>query len=134
MNGQWIWLPDIQNDFAARMDWCLNAYENANHYPSIDSSLPRILYAEAGEKITLDAGGSNDPDGDKLGYLWWHYHFAGTNPYGVEIPIEGSERAKASLVIPEDAAGKELHIILEVADSGEPQLKQYKRTIIRVKE
>ena len=132
MHGQWIWLLDIQNDFAARMDWCLESYENANHYPEITSGIPHYIKAAAGEKITLDASACTDPDGDELSYRWWHYQYAGTNPFASEIILKKSNKVKVSFTLPEDASGKQLHVILEVADSGSPVLKRYNRVVINV--
>ena len=76
MHGQYIWLPDIQADFAARMDWCVMDYELANHYPILPESLPGKISASPGELVPLDASGCTDPDGDRLSYRWWHYNFA----------------------------------------------------------
>ncbi len=27
----WRWVPAAQNDFAARMDWCVKDFQHANH-------------------------------------------------------------------------------------------------------
>ncbi|WP_370279710.1 hypothetical protein [uncultured Duncaniella sp.] len=37
------------------------------------------------------------------------------------------------MTIPHDAAGKNIHIILTVSDSGTPKLSSYRRTIIEVR-
>jgi hypothetical protein len=132
MHGQWIWLLDIQADFAARMDWCAMDYKSANHYPSLPEDLPREIKALPGEVISLDAYGCSDPDGDQLHYKWWHYHFAGKTPLEKPLPVKGADKAHAEISIPESLAGKELHIILEVADNAQYQLKKYHRTIIHI--
>ncbi len=31
--SSWKYIDDIQNDFAARADWCVKDYKNANHAP-----------------------------------------------------------------------------------------------------
>lgn len=133
MHGQWIWLIDIQNDFAARMDWCVMDSKLANHYPHIAPGIPDYIQAVKGDRICLDASASFDPDGDKLSYRWWHYHFAGNSPMKEEILIKKADKSKVSFTIPDGAQGKELHIILELADDGEPTLKKYARIIIEVK-
>lgn len=133
MHGQWIWLLDIQADFAARMDWCVMDYQAANHYPVLPGGLPLEIEVNTGDEIILDARGATDPDGDKLSFHWWHYHFAGENPMAEALPVRGAREAKASVKIPKGAAGKELHLILEVADDAETPLKRYHRIIINVK-
>jgi hypothetical protein len=133
LHGQWIWLIDIQNDFAARMDWCLKSVEEANHYPVIGGNLPDVLQVKAGDRVELDATGSTDPDGDAIAYHWWHYRFAGTQPYPEEIPIQHSTEAKVTVEIPADASGKVIHLILTLSDDGEPMLKRYKRIVLEVK-
>ena len=42
-------------------------------------------------------------------------------------------RDRASFVVP-DEPGKQLHVILEVTDSGVPELKSYKRVIFNIKD
>jgi hypothetical protein len=69
----------IHNDFAARILWTVNpVYTNANHPPVaiINDHSGRdfvCLSAAPGEKVNLSAGGSGDPDGDKLSFQWWRY-------------------------------------------------------------
>lgn len=132
LHGQWIWLKDIQNDFAARMDWCVKSYKEANHYPVIPQSLPSVIAAKAGETVQIDAGKCKDPDKDNLYYEWQHYQFAGINPYSRKVTIKGENTSRARILIPEDASGKELHLILTVRDDGIPSLASYKRIIVAV--
>jgi hypothetical protein len=74
----WRWREDFQNDFAARMDWCIKTYEEANHPPVARVNQPEEFTVKSGEIFKLDADGSYDPDGDNLSYLWFQYPEAGT--------------------------------------------------------
>ncbi len=132
MHGQWIWLLDIQADFAARMDWCIMDYESANHYPELPEDLPLEIQVQPGDVISLDARGCSDPDGDKLHYNWWHYLYAGKSQADSPLPIKGSDKANAKINIPENVAGKEIHIVLEVSDEAQNSLKRYHRIVIHV--
>ncbi len=124
------WIEVLQNDFAARADWCVMEYEDANHAPSVGLGQPEDLTVKPGETLELKGDGV-DPDGDELSYKWWQYVEAGT--YSNSIAIENSENKNVSIVIPENAqAGQTIHIILEVTDSGSPELKRFKRVVVTV--
>lgn len=137
--GVWRWRTAMWNDFKARADWCVKPYDEANHHPIAtlngDNSNAIILKnAKTGEQMTFDASGSTDPDGDRLRYSWWIYPEAGRKPYGKDLAIENADRSKIALTIPKDAAGKELHLILEVWDDSDiVPLVDYRRVVISVK-
>jgi hypothetical protein len=119
------------------MDWSItNKYEDANHHPIAvlnNDKSRRVLEitASAGEEIKLNAANSSDPDGHTLNYSWLFYKEPGSYKGSVEIPNATGQQAK--LVIPEDARGKSIHIILEIHDNGTPNLYAYRRLIIYVK-
>jgi hypothetical protein len=60
------WAAAIQNDFKARLDWCVTDYAQANHPPNprVKGTLNRT--AKTGEKVWLDATDSSDPDNNPL--------------------------------------------------------------------
>jgi len=64
----WRWREVFQNDFAARMDWCIKSYEEANHPPLPSLAHEEVLEVREGEKVVLKAEGCSDPDGDELAY------------------------------------------------------------------
>jgi hypothetical protein len=131
------WRRAYQNDFEARMDWCVKSPEKANHAPIVvcnNQKGPGVLKIKANpnDKIQLSANDSGDPDGDNLKYRWWIYEEPST--YDNEVNIENNNRPKATVHVPKDAKGKSIHVILEVTDSGEPPLTRYRRVIIECSE
>ncbi len=127
------WRPAFQNEFQARMDWCVKPYHEANHPPQPvcngDSSRKvQSITAPAGGAVRLSAVGSRDPDGDQLLCRWWVYSEAGTYRDSVSAAVEGPLEAK--LTVPPSAAGTEIHVILELTDDGSPPLAAYRRVVI----
>lgn len=84
--------------------------------------------APAGKPYRLSAAGSTDPDRDRLRYRWYVYPEAGS--YQGTATIHNATAAEAVLDVPANAAGKSLHVILEVTDSGESPLTRYRRVIV----
>lgn len=129
------WRQAYQNEFAARMDRCVKSYDQANHGPSAacngDEGI-EILYMDAQPDawVMLTARGSSDPDEDGLTYKWWVYPEPGS--YWDETEIRALDTAQARLHVPKEAAGRTIHVILEVTDDGEPPLTAYRRVILNV--
>lgn len=133
----WRWRPAFQNDFQARLDWCVKSPSEANHNPAVvvngDRSRDIIeVKAAAGSHVRLSAAGTADPDGQLVEYQWWIYPDAGS--YDGDVSIKDSADQLTSLDVPSDAAGKTIHVILEATDDGEPPLTGYRRVIIDVTE
>ena len=129
------WAADLQNDFRARLDWCVQPPEQANHRPLAvlnGDSTGRILHQTAapGDQIKLSAAGSHDPDGDALSYTWWCYGEAGS--YRGPVRIDRADTPEAVLHVPADAAGQTLHLLLTLRDNGDPPLAGYRRLIVTV--
>jgi hypothetical protein len=126
----WRWRDDFQNDFAARMDWCVKSYEEANHPPTILLSHPENFTVKSGEGFKLDAFNSTDPDGDNLSFLWFYYPEASTYRKAINV---GAENVHGVYVTAPKVDQKEtLHFILKLSDKGTPTLTRYKRVIVTV--
>ncbi len=131
------WREAYYNDFKCRMDWCIESFENANHHPLAvlnGDTTNAILFFQTkpGNTLTLDAGESKDPDGDKILFRWWIYPEAGT--YDETINIEKNNESKIEFKVPDNAQGNEIHLILEVKDDHSiARLFDYRRIVINVK-
>ena len=126
------WRDDYQRDFAARMDWCVKDYDEANHspVPSVNGSSDKealIIRTKPGKMIQLDASKSKDPDGDPLSFQWMVYPEAGNFHGSPQLKSDGS---RASILMPELEPGTSLHIILRVTDYGDAGITAYKRIIL----
>ena len=90
----WRWRTAFQNDFAARMDWTIKGLPQANHNPEVvvngqAGKAPIRIDAAVGAAVTLDAGGTRDPDGHTLKYTWFFYSEAGTGIPGQPVSAGG---------------------------------------------
>ena len=139
----WRWREAYQNDFAARMDWTIKPYDEANHPPVAMLDHPAYIRASKGEKVELSALASSDPDGDPLSFHWFCYEEPGTRSMsnsrsGDKHDIVGFDQAMASLIVKTSRVMSPgtgtMHIILAVTDHGTPRLTRYQRVIIDVVE
>ncbi|MDL5513531.1 DUF1593 domain-containing protein [Arenibacter sp. M-2] len=139
----WRWREDFQNDFAARMDWTILPYDQANHPPIAKLAHAKNLVAKKGDKILLSAKGSSDPDNDALSYHWSIYEEAGTFSVssarsGQPVDIENFDQPEAWFTVPTKRVGGSgtgtMHVILKVTDHGTPRLTRYQRVIVNVEE
>lgn len=148
----WRWREAFQNDFAARMSWSVEPFENANHNPVAIVNEPTEISLREGEQILLDATGTRDPDADALRYHWFHYSEAGGPPamrgspssHGMaDIAIATANEQKATVTAVRSCRAMWLpirpcpqvgvaHVILAVTDNGSPALTSYRRVILTV--
>ena len=124
------WAVALQNDFKARLDWCVAPFEQANHPPQVKVAGEAIRHAKAGERIELDATATKDPDGDALSFDWLVYPEAGSYE-GPAVELHSSEPARMAFTMPDLDEARELHVVLAVTDAGEPALTRYARIIVR---
>jgi hypothetical protein len=127
----WRWRDDFQNDFAARVDWTIKPFAEANHPPVPVLEHPERLTVKSGQRIDLAAQPSYDPDGDSLSFYWFHYPEAGSWPDLVPIS-QPQNTFDAWTMAPEVDKPETLHFILRVRDKGTPPLTRYKRVIVTV--
>jgi len=133
----WRWRSAYQNDFAARMDWTIRPYAEANHPPVVKLSHANRLSAKIGERVSLSAQGCTDPDGHGLSYEWFYYGEPGTlalsnSRTGAPLKIENSGEADAWFTAPKVTKPETIHVILAVTDQGAPPLTRYQRVIITI--
>ena len=133
----WRWRQAMMNNCAARFDWCVKPFEQANHHPIAavgDDASDEILRrkVEPGQTLVLNAGRSSDPDGDGLAYRWYFYPEAGS--YHGDLPtVARSDSAACSFVVPIDSAGEQIHLILEITDDSKiVPLTDYRRIVMSV--
>ncbi len=130
------WRRAYQNDFEARMDWCIQPFQNANHNPVAaigDNSSDEVIFVSAkpGTILKLNTSKSSDPDGDEISFNWYIYSEAGT--YKKPVQIKNSKEAEMQLTIPADNSGKQIHIILEVTDLNKlVKLTDYRRIVVNI--
>lgn len=131
------WREHIWNNLAVRMQWSAHGvYDECNHHPKVHvensgSSSYMEVEAKTGSLLSFNASASTDPDGDELCFSWSIYKEAGT--YHGMVNVVGSNEPKCSLLIPEEATGATMHLILEVTDNGSPSLTSYQRIVIHVR-
>jgi hypothetical protein len=128
----WRWRQAYQHDFAARIDWTTKSYQEANHPPVAKLGHANELRAKSGEKVTLSAEGSTDPDGNELTYEWIYYREVGTFESNRPPEIPDRQRKNAVFVAPKVDKPETIHVVLAVTDKGTPSLTRYQRVILTV--
>ncbi|MEZ6042993.1 MAG: DUF1593 domain-containing protein [Planctomycetaceae bacterium] len=130
------WAAALQNDFAARMDWCVaDSFTKANHAPmatlNTDQS-KRILqlHAKTGERVTFSAAGSIDPDGNSISVHWYVYPEPGS--FRGQVILSSDNGTQTSFMAPSVDSMQTIHIVMEVIDNGIPALSSYRRAVVTV--
>lgn len=126
----WRWREHFQYDFAARMDWCVQPRDKANHPPEVvvngqPGKDPITINTRPGETIRLSA--SQDP---RLTCRWFHYPEAGTSQGSLHIDNPSSPEISISL--PAAAKPGTAHIIFQATNEGTPPLTSYRRVILQI--
>lgn len=164
----WRWRTAFQHDFAARMDWTIKDVAHANHNPRVvingqSGTAPLSIEAHVGTPVTLDAGGTRDPDGNALHFSWFFYAEAGsgiptqpvfagpaiaiggggTRDEGGIPSIAGGARPRPDRVVIRNADTLRAvvvpttpgiaHVILAVEDEGTPSLTSYRRVVMTIR-
>ena len=126
------WAAALQNDFRARLEWCVKDPAHANHPPIVNVRGDRQRKVRAGSEVTLDAGASRDPDGQPLRLEWTYYPEPGT--YRGEAPrLHSAGSGKVAFTAPAVTEAATLHFVLSATDNGAPPLTRYQRVIVTVR-
>lgn len=124
------WVEAMQHDFAARADWCVREFKNANHPPVVKLNSAPNVTAKPGQTLKLQVA-ATDPDANTVSIKWWHYKEAGT--FKGDVVLAAADKSTASVTIPAAASkGSTIHLIAEVTDNGTPSLTRYARVVITV--
>ncbi|KAL7916803.1 Alpha/Beta hydrolase protein [Trichoderma velutinum] len=126
------WAKDVQNDFAARMQWRLTPNNSAgNHAPLVPIVNGSTVKARPGSSIELVGAVSDPPVGNMVTTSWWQYFEESTYPAAVAVTERGKNRA--TVAVPVDAKpGHTISIILQGTDDGHIPLSRYSRVLISV--
>lgn len=122
------WIPAIQEDFAARAEWCIKPYKEANHAPLVRLKGHASRTASPGDKIQARIK-TKDPDGDVLQIRFWQYREAGTYPQEIHLTSQGK---KVHFKIPDTADRGTIHILAEVKDGSSHPMTRYARLVVNV--
>lgn len=129
------WAVALQNDFRARMDWCVaDEYAKANHAPVAVLNGDRsrnILHLRVWpcENVQLSAQGSTDPDGNSLKTTWFVYPEAGTYTSGVWLKSLGDTTQFVAPLVNQPST---IHVILQIEDTGTPSMFAFRRAVVTV--
>jgi Cellulose-binding Sde182, nucleoside hydrolase-like domain/Cellulose-binding protein Sde0182, C-terminal domain len=130
----WRWRKQFQNDFAARMDWCVtDDFKKANHNPrpvlnSNRSTDVLMIPAKAGATVKLSAEGTGaGDDGQNVKVTWWIYREAGTLEGATLTQTNG---LTTTVLLPRANRAGTVHVILQAEDDGVPHLCAYRRIVI----
>jgi Protein of unknown function (DUF1593) len=149
----WRWRQAFQNDFAARMDWTIKSFADANHSPIVvvngqSGTAPIFVDAVVGQPVVVDATQSYDPDGQLLRFSWFVYGEAGVADGAgrAAITLAGAGTDKVTITpsavcrplwlqMPDAKCPAEgfAHVILSVTDNGSPSLTSYRRIVVHVR-
>jgi hypothetical protein len=149
----WRWREAFQHDFAARMNWTIKPFAEANHNPIAvvngqSGTAPVFVEAVVGQPVILDASQSHDPDGQALRYSWFHYAEAGSgdgrgfaavnivDPESSKVTITATATSRPMWIqtaATQRPAQGVAHIILSVTDNGLPSLTSYRRIVVEVR-
>jgi hypothetical protein len=125
------WAVHFQNDFKARLDWCVTDFAGSNHPPEPRLKGPLLRTVVPGERVRLDASSSTDVDGDSLAYTWMFYLEVGSYR-GTISQLSDPCSPQTLFVAPKVETAETIHLLVAVTDNGMPPLTRYRRVIVTI--
>jgi hypothetical protein len=129
MSSVYRWRPAFQNDFQARLDWCVRPFGEANHAPVARIRGEAMRALRGSGSLALDARDSTDPDGDPLDFRWTLYPHDPQIQQHIRIDHAGASLVQIT-VEPGLPEGLTIPVLLTVTDRGTPPLSRYARAVI----
>ena len=128
----WRWRMDVQNDFEARMNWCVTGREEGVSPPIITLHMPAIINAAPGETIKLSASASGT-DAHQTACTW--SIAAECQPLCAASTLANRGSAGAALFKVPDLPGEALRLILSATASGASGGKaiRYASVVVKIK-
>ena len=124
-------LKAYHEDFAARADWCVKDYAEANHNPVVKLSAYDV-WAKPGETVCVKGSVA---DVRPFEAKWWLYtEGSGYEGDFVRAEVKGDEELTLRFTVPSDAkAGDYFNLILEARNEHENPMTGYGQLIVTVK-
>lgn len=129
------WVKDAKNSFENRLDYSIKNPDEVNHEPVIVLNGKKgndieVLHVSPGEMVHLDASDAHDPDDDAIHFNWYFYPEASSSEASIPTIKDPTDKI-LEFKVPQNLDKGNLHLILELKDSGSPSLKSYKRFILK---
>lgn len=129
--SMWLYVADIQRDFAARVAWAADGnYEKGEHAPKLSVEQGVDITAAKGDVVTLTASAEN-PDKLDTAISFRVYKDASAE-CAADVVLETADN-EAKITIPESAkSGDLIHIMVKAESKGHYRLFDYKQVIIKI--
>lgn len=122
------WLEAMQLDFAARANWCVKSFKEANHAPLVTIKEGNRLHGNANQTLKVNAF-TSDPDNNKVQINAWSYDEVGSGHSIVNV-----NNNQITIQVPSTAKkGDVFHVIVVAKDNGVPTLTKYQRVLVTIK-
>ena len=133
-NDSGRYIKAYQEEFAARADWCVNAYEDCNHAPIVTVE-ESDAEAAPGQVVKLNAS-VRDPDGDDYTAYWWvDEQYADYSGDSKSLQVWDPVSASTFFTVPADAAaGDRFCLTLQARDKADAPMTRYAQVIVTVTE
>jgi hypothetical protein len=130
MGAVYRWRAAYQNDFAARLDWCVKPYAEANHPPQVHIEGAHQRTVRSGEEVVLDACASQDCDGHALTFQWSVY--PSVAEYNDASLLQNPNSPLSTFIAPTVDTLTRFPLLLTVTNDGNPPLTRYGRVRVTV--